>query len=109
VACVLRAVDENGSATIESFLVFGPLVIFWEPIFLDARVDAPPNPPTGRDAPEPRMRFLITSVFKESGRTIPWSFRKSPQALQRGCPSAFRRHRGVVCVKQLVQVVGILS
>jgi hypothetical protein len=62
--------------------------------------------PTGAEVPLPRLRFLITSVFKLSGRTTPWSFRNKPQALQSGCPSGFRRHRGVVCVKQLVQVVG---
>ena len=84
VTCVVGAVEEDGFATIEFFLVFGPLVTCWEPIFFDARVDAPPDAPTGRDAPDPRLRFLITSVFKESGRTTPWSFRKSPQALQRG-------------------------
>lgn len=31
-----------------------------------------------------RFRFLITSVFKDSGRTTPWSFRNNPQALQSG-------------------------
>lgn len=64
--------------------------------------------PTGKLAPDPRLRFLITSVFKLSGRTTPWSFKNSPQALQRGCPSGFRRHSGVVWVKQLVHVVGAL-
>lgn len=64
-------------------------------------------PPTGRLAPEPRFRFLMTSVFKLSGLTTPWSFKNKPQALQRGCPSGLRRHNGVVCVKQLVQVVGV--
>lgn len=34
--------------------------------------------------PLPRLRFLITSVFKLSGRTTPCSLRKRPQALQRG-------------------------
>lgn len=65
-------------------------------------------PPTGRLAPEPRLRFLITSVFKLRGRTTPWSFRNRPQALHKGCPSGFRRQRGVVWVKQLVHVVGVL-
>ena len=80
--------------TTEFFLVPGPL-LDWVPIFLDARVDAAPDA-TGIDAPEPRFLFFITSVFKESGRTTPWSFKNSPQALQRGWPSGFRRHRGVV-------------
>jgi hypothetical protein len=71
--------------------------------FFDARVDAPP---TGIELPLPLFRFLMTSVFKDSGRTTPWSFKKSPHALQRGCPSGFLRHNGVVCVKQFVQVVG---
>lgn len=64
-------------------------------------------PPTGALFPEPRLRFLITSVFKLSGLTTPCSFKKRPQALQRGWPSGLRRHRGVVCVKQFVQVVGV--
>lgn len=63
-------------------------------------------PPTGRFEPEPRFLFLITSVFRLSGRTTPCSFKKRPQALHSGCPSGFRRHRGVVWVKQLVHVVG---
>lgn len=105
VACVVGAVEEAG-ATMEFFLVFGPLVACWEPIFLDARVAAPPDAPTGREAPDPRFRFLMTSVLSDRGRTTPWSFKNSPQALQSGCPSGFRRQRGVVCVKQFVQVVG---
>ncbi len=65
-------------------------------------------PPTGRPEPEPRLRFLMTSVLRERGRTTPWSLRKRPQALQRGWPSGLRRHSGVVWVKQLVHVVGVL-
>ena len=93
VACT-GAVEFIVAATTEFFLVPGPLDIV--PIFFEARVEAPPDAPMGKDAPDPRFRFLITSVFKESGRTTPWSFRKRPQALHRGCPSGFRRHRGVV-------------
>jgi hypothetical protein len=52
-----------------------------ELFFLEARVLVPP---TGRLAPDPRFRFLITSVFKLRGLTTPWSFRNRPQALQRG-------------------------
>jgi hypothetical protein len=105
VACVVDAVLVAG-VTIEFFLVIGPLVDCAAPIFFEARVAAPPDPPTGRDAPDPRFRFLITSVLRERGRTTPWSFRKRPQALQRGWPSGFRLQSGVVCVKQFVQVVG---
>jgi hypothetical protein len=65
-------------------------------------------PPTGRPEPEPRLRFLMTSVFRDNGRTTPWSLRKRPQALHRGWPSGLRRHSGVVWVKQLVHVVGVL-
>ncbi len=86
VACVLGTVDENlnGSATIEFFLVFGPLVTCcWEPIFIDARDDTPPDPPTGSEAPDLRLRFVITSVFTGNGRTTPWSFRKSPHVTER--------------------------
>jgi hypothetical protein len=72
--------------------------------FFDARVEVVP---TGA-FPLPRLRFLMTSVLSDSGRTTPCSFRKRPHALQRGCPSGLRRHNGVVCVKQLVQVVGAL-
>lgn len=52
--------------------------------------------PTGAVFPLPRFRFLITSVFKLSGRTTPCSFKNRPQALQSGCPSGFRRQSGVV-------------
>lgn len=47
-------------------------------------------------APLPLLRFLMTSVFSDSGRTTPCSFRKRPQALQSGLPSGFLRHSGVV-------------
>lgn len=57
--------------------------------------------------PDPRFRFLMTSVFKLRGRTTPWSFRNRPHALHRGWPSGFRRHKGVVWVKQFVHVVGL--
>lgn len=46
--------------------------------------------------PVPRLRFLMMSVLSDSGRTTPCSFKKRPQALQRGLPSAFLRQRGVV-------------
>lgn len=64
-------------------------------------------PPTGMLEPEPRFRFLITSVFKLNGRTTPCNFRNRPQALHSGWPSGFRLHKGVVCVKQFVHVVGV--
>jgi hypothetical protein len=72
--------------------------------FLEERVEE--EPVAGTEVPAPRLRFLITSVLRERGRTTPWSLRKRPQALQSGWPSGLRRHRGVVWVKQLVQVVG---
>lgn len=78
---------------------------FFLPPFFDERVE---ETPTDKLLPLPLLRFLITSVFRERGRTTPCSFRKRPQALQRGWPSGLRRHSGVVCVKQLVQVVGVL-
>lgn len=59
----------------------------------------------GWAAPLDRLRFLITSVFRLRGRTTPCSFRKSPQALQRGWPSGFLLQSGVVVVLQLVQRV----
>lgn len=65
-------------------------------------------PLTGAELPLPRFRFLMTSVLSDNGRTTPCSFKKRPQALHSGWPSGLRRHRGVVCVKQLVQVVGAL-
>lgn len=73
--------------------------------FRDAFFEPRPMP-TGTEAPDPRLRFLITSVFRDSGRTTPWSLRKRPHALQRGFPSGLRRQRGVVCVKQLEHVMG---
>lgn len=80
-------------ASVEFFLVLVPEVLAEAlALFLDRVL----VPPTGRFAPEPRLRFLMTSVFKLSGRTTPWSFKNKPQALQRGWPSGFRRHSGVV-------------
>lgn len=52
--------------------------------------------PIGAVFPLPRLRFFITSVFKLSGRTTPCNFKNKPHALQSGCPSGFRRQRGVV-------------
>lgn len=75
---------------------------FFRDDFFDARDE---EPATGA-VPLPRLRFLMTSVLSERGRTTPWSFRNNPQALQSGCPSGLRRQRGVVCVKQFVHVVG---
>lgn len=63
-------------------------------------------PPTGKLLPDPRFRFLMTSVLRLSGLTTPWSFKNRPQALQSGWPSGLRRQRGVVWVKQFVHVVG---
>jgi len=34
--------------------------------------------------PPPRLRFLMTSVLRERGRTIPWSLRNNPHALHNG-------------------------
>lgn len=76
---------------------------FLREAFLADRVEAAP---TGIWFPLPRFRFLMTSVFKESGRTTPCSFRNSPQALHSGWPSGLRRHNGVVWVQQFVHVVG---
>jgi len=59
-------------------------------------VEVPPPPGVG--CPVPRLRFLMISVLRERGLTTPCSFKKRPQALQRGLPSGFRRHRGVVWV-----------
>jgi hypothetical protein len=75
------AVDDM--ASVEFFLVLVPDVLaeaLTPAVFLDRVL----VPPTGKFAPEPRLRFLITSVFKLSGRTTPWSFKNRPQALQRG-------------------------
>lgn len=89
-------------ATVEFFLVVVPED---EPVtmplsamldFFAARVEATGPVVGGPVWPEPRLRFLMTSVLRERGRTTPWSFRNKPQALQRGWPSGLRRHRGVV-------------
>lgn len=71
--------------------------------FFEALVDAEL---TGAVLPLPRLRFLMTSVLRDKGRTTPCNFRNRPHALHNGCPSGFRRHNGVVCVKQFVHVVG---
>jgi hypothetical protein len=76
-------------AAVEFFLVVVPEVAVplgvpdAAPDFFAARVDAPP-PLTGKVVPEPRLRFLMTSVFSDSGLTTPCSLRNKPQALQRG-------------------------
>jgi hypothetical protein len=60
-----------GRASAEFFLVavadvfpeaFAPALFFADRVLV---------PPTGRLAPEPRFRFLITSVFRLSGLTTP--------------------------------------
>lgn len=74
------AVEET--ATVELFLRFVPelLVETLIEFFLPDLVLVP----AGKLLPDPRLRFLMTSVFKLRGRTTPWSFRNRPQALQRG-------------------------
>lgn len=74
--------------------------------FLDDFLEARDEDPVTGAVPLPRLRFLMTSVLSDSGRTTPCNFKNRPQALQRGWPSGLRRHRGVVWVKQLVHVVG---
>jgi hypothetical protein len=56
-------------------------------------------PLTGAELPLPRLRFLMTSVLSDKGRTTPCSLRNKPQALHRGWPSGLRRQSGVVWVK----------
>lgn len=57
------------SASVEFFLVeAGELFADVPMLFLDERVLVPLM---GRLAPEPRLRFLITSVFRLRGRTTP--------------------------------------
>lgn len=95
--------DSESAALCDVGVVTGVCAIeFLRDGFFDDRVDAVP---TGV-VPLPRLRFLMTSVLSDSGRTTPWSFKNSPQALHSGWPSGLRRHKGVVCVKQLVHVVG---
>lgn len=40
--------------------------------------------PTAAEPAPPRLRFFMTSVFKLSGRTTPWSLRNKPHALHKG-------------------------
>jgi len=47
-------------------------------------LDLVPAPLPDTFGPEPRLRFLMTSVFRLSGLTTPCSFKNKPQALQRG-------------------------
>ena len=100
-------VDRGESTSLpEGLLEPCALVGAWATEFLRLAAFLDLEVPTGAVLPLPRLRFLITSVFRLSGRTTPWSFKKSPQALHRGLPSGLRRHNGVVWVKQFVQVVG---
>lgn len=65
-ACVcVCGVDEIDK--VEFFLVLAPDALMLA-FFLADRVLVPP---TGRLEPEPRFLFLMTSVFKLSGRTTP--------------------------------------
>jgi hypothetical protein len=95
--------DSESAALCDVGVVTGVCAIeFLREDFFADRVDAEP---TGA-FPLPRLRFLMTSVFNDNGRTTPCSFKNKPHALQSGWPSGLRRHRGVVCVKQFVHVVG---
>jgi hypothetical protein len=85
--------DSESAALCDVGVVTGVCAIeFFRDGFFDDRVDAEP---TGA-LPLPRLRFLMTSVFKDSGRTTPCSFKNRPHALQSGWPSGLRRHKGVV-------------
>jgi len=81
----------------------GCTIEFLRDAFFNDRLGADP---TGIVLPLPLFRFLMTSVFKDSGRTTPWSFKNRPHALHKGWPSGLRRHNGVVWVKQFVHVGG---
>ena len=100
-ACTGGGATLTETERVEDFLVMPPEAV----AVLRDRVLVPP---TGRPEPEPRFRFLMTSVLRLRGRTTPWSLRKRPQALHSGWPSGFRRQSGVVWVKQFVHVVGAL-
>jgi hypothetical protein len=74
-------VDFGDSESAAFGVVTGVIAIeFLRDDFFDARVEAVP---TGA-LPLPRLRFLMTSVLSDSGRTTPCSLRKRPHALQRG-------------------------
>lgn len=62
--------------------------------FFEERVD--PEPTELKALPLPRLRFLMTSVLRDRGRTTPCSFKNKPQALHSGWPSGLRLQRGVV-------------
>ena len=103
------AVDLGDSESFEALIELGVVTAgetwateFLREDFLDDRVE----PTFDAALPLPRFLFLITSVLSDSGRTTPCSLRKRPHALHNGCPSGLRRQSGVVCVKQLVHVVG---
>jgi hypothetical protein len=56
-----------------------------------------------------RLRLLITSVLRLIGRGLPWSLRKSPQALHRTEPISSLLQSGVVEVVQFWQVGCVVS
>lgn len=56
--------------------------------------------------PPPRLRFLMTLVFSESGRITPCNFKNKPHALHSGLPWGSRRHNGVLVVLQFLHVGG---
>lgn len=97
--------DSDSAALCEVGVVTGVCATeFLREDFFDDLVDAAPTDVF----PVPRLRFLMTSVLSDSGRTTPCSFKKRPHALHNGWPSGLRLHKGVVWVKQFVQVVGTL-
>lgn len=103
------AVDFGDSDSFGALLEVGVVVGVWtmeffREDFFEERVD--PVPTELIVFPLPRLRFLMTSVLRDSGRTTPCSFKNKPQALHSGWPSGLRLQRGVVWVKQLVHVVG---
>lgn len=104
-ACVMVLADV-ATFSVEFLRVLGPEELPEALIVEFFFADLVLVPPTGALFPEPRLRFLMTSVLRLRGLTTPCNFRNRPQALHRGCPSGLRRQRGVVWVKQFVQVVG---
>lgn len=81
------AVDFGDSDSFTEFLPeVGVVAGVWATEFfrLAAFFERDEVPGVGMALPLPRFRFLMTSVFKLSGLTTPWSFRKRPHALHRG-------------------------
>ena len=83
-ACAGAGLADAEMDKVEFFRVAAPARLVELPMLALFFADRVLVPLTGTVAPEPRLRFLITSVFKLNGLTTPCNLRNRPQALHSG-------------------------